>query len=176
MEIPSLSIVEIGARVDAIAARAEVESKAVSITFTEMRMYVSESVGMLRKDMIRRFDAVDKRFAGIEMRLGRVEKRFDGLEKRFDRLELRFDGLEQRFDRLESRFDRLEQRVGDLEKRFEGLEKRFGELEKRFGGFEKRFGVFERQSGRIERKLDRLLNARPAKARRTRRRRGRPRN
>jgi archaellum component FlaC len=117
----SLSVVELGARVDALSARAEVESKAVSTTFTEMRSFVSESVGTLRREMIRRFDALDKRLTGVETRLGRVEKRFDGLEKRFDGLEERFDG-------------------------------------------------FERQSARIESKLDQLLSARPAKARRTRRR------
>lgn len=144
----SLSIAEVSARVDALAASAEVESKAVSVTFTEMRTFVSESVATLRKDMIRRFDAVDKRFTGIEIRLGRLEKRFDGLEQRFDRLELRFEGLERRFD---------------------GLEKRFDGLEKRFDGLEKRFDGFERQSTRIESKLDQLLKARPATGRRTRR-------
>jgi chaperonin cofactor prefoldin len=138
----SLSIVELGARVDALSTRAEVESKAVSTTFAEMRSFVSESVATLRRDMLRRFDAVDKRFDGVDVRLGRVEKRLDGLEQRFDRLELRFEGLEQRF--------------GGLEKRFDGLEKRFDGL--------------ERQSGRIESKLDQLLSASPAKAPRTRRR------
>jgi chromosome segregation ATPase len=145
----SLSVVELGARVDALSARAEVESKAVSTTFTEMRSFVSESVGTLRREMIRRFDALDKRLTGVETRLGRVEKRLDGLEQRFDRLEIRFEGLEQRFS---------------------GLEKRFDGLEKRFDGLEERFDGFERQSARIESKLDQLLSARPAKARRTRRR------
>jgi chromosome segregation ATPase len=138
----SLSIAEVAARVDALATRAEVESRAVSVTFTEMRMFVTESVGALRKDMIRRFDAVDKRLTVVETRLGRMEKRLDGLEQRFDRLELRFEGLEQRFSGLEKRFD----------------------------GLEKRFDGFERQSARIESKLDQLLAARPAKARRPRRR------
>ena len=134
----SLSIVELGARVDALSARAEVESRAVSTTFTDMRSYVSESVATLRRDMVRRFDAVDKRFDAVDMRFGRLEKRFDGLEKRFDGLEKRFDRLEQRFDGLEQRFGQLELRVGALEKRFDGLEKRFDGIEKRFDGLEKR--------------------------------------
>jgi predicted nuclease with TOPRIM domain len=117
----SLSIVELGARVDALSTRAEVESKAVSTTFAEMRSFVSESVATLRRDMLRRFDAVDKRFDGVDVRLGRVEKRLDGLEQRFDRLELRFEGLEQRFGGLGKRFDGLESQSGRIESKLDQL-------------------------------------------------------
>jgi chaperonin cofactor prefoldin len=56
-----LSIVELDARVDALFARAEVESKAVS------------------DGLEKRFDGLEKRFGGFERQSARIESKLDQL-------------------------------------------------------------------------------------------------
>ena len=60
----------------------------------------------LRRDMDKRFDAIEKRF----------DDRIDGIEKRFDD---RFDAMDKRIDAIEKRFD----------DRFDGIDTRLRSVE-----------------------------------------------
>jgi archaellum component FlaC len=50
------------------------------------------------RDIRARFDAMDRRFDGIDTRLDGMDRRFDGIDIRLDAMDRRFDGIERRLD------------------------------------------------------------------------------
>ncbi|MCY4550577.1 MAG: hypothetical protein OXC28_19610 [Defluviicoccus sp.] len=65
--------------------------------------------GSLRRDMDKRFDAIEKRF----------DDRIDGIEKR---LEERFDGIDKRLDGIDARLRLVEQGLAEVKGRLAFVE------------------------------------------------------
>ena len=65
--------------------------------------------GSLRRDMDKRFDAIEKRF----------DDRIDGIEKRFEE---RFDGIDKRLDGIDARLRLVEQGLAEVKGRLAFVE------------------------------------------------------
>jgi len=113
----------------------------------------------------KRFDAIETRFDGIEMRLDAHDKRFDAIDIRFDGIEMRLDAHDKRFDRLDARLDGIDARVGaltdtflqfrdDVDKRFADVDKRFADVDKRFADVDKRFDAIEKRLDAHDKRFD----------------------
>ena len=68
----TVRIDEVTARLDVHEQSTKKEFEAVQFAFGEMRQFVSESFGTLRKEMVSRFDQVDHRFDRMEEKLDRA--------------------------------------------------------------------------------------------------------
>jgi len=133
-----------------------------------------------------RFDAVDRRFDGVEVRIERLEmKRLDtkpiweralaAIEETnanmrngfavvgsaIDQMNGRLDSMDKRFDGVDSRFEAMHQRFDRVEVRLDSMDQRFEEMDKRFDGVDSRFETLsmELDDGLrgVERKMD-VLN------------------
>jgi chromosome segregation ATPase len=95
-------------------------------------------------DLSERFDAVD---AAIREQREYTEFAYARNDGRFDRLEAKVD---QRFERVDERIERFEAKV----------DQRFEQVDERIGRFEAKV---DQRFERVERKLDIVIDARPAR-------------
>jgi hypothetical protein len=54
-----------------------------------------------QKDAAQRFDAMDRRFDGVDRRFDAMDRRFAGVDQRFDAMDRRFAGVDRRLSEME---------------------------------------------------------------------------
>jgi len=78
-----------------------------------------EIIASLQREMIARFEAMDKRFEAMNERFEAVDKHFEVVEKRFEALQRemdrRFEAVDRRFEAVNIRFESLERRLSFLQ-------------------------------------------------------------
>jgi len=104
--------------------------------------------------MLERFDRVETRLAGVEVRLDRVETRLAGVEVRLDRVETRVAGVEVRLDRVETRVAGVEIRLGRVETRLDGVETKVDGLTTKMNGLTTEVKELGTRVGRVEVQLE----------------------
>ncbi len=86
------------------------------ITIEELARMSQNEFTAIRSEMRAGFDAVGKRFDGMDERFGAVEKRFDGMDERFKSMDRQFEELKNILlaDRKDfgERITRIEDTIG----------------------------------------------------------------
>ena len=52
--------------------------------------------GAFKKEVIQKFDNIDKRFDSIDKKFDAIDKKFDAIDKKFDAIDKKFDALNNR--------------------------------------------------------------------------------
>ena len=115
----------------------EQEEKAGKVSLIERIARVEEAllaqgevIKSLQREMDKRFDAMDARFAALQREMDRrfevVDARFAALQREMDRrfevVDARFEAMDARFEAMDARFAALQR---EMDKRFDSLERRF---------------------------------------------------
>jgi hypothetical protein len=61
----------------------------------------------LREFLNERFEAIDRRFAGMDQRFDAVDERFAAIDQRFETIDWRFADMDQRFATVDQQFGEL---------------------------------------------------------------------
>ena len=126
-----------------------------------------------------RFDAVDRRFDGIEVRIERLEMKqpdtkpiweqaliaiaetnaamrngFAIVGNAIDQINVRLDSMDKRFDGVDARLEAMDKRFDSVEARFEVIDKRFDGVEARFEAIDKRFDGVEARFEAMDKRFD----------------------
>jgi hypothetical protein len=89
----------------------------------ELVQYLEEHFDRQEQRFNAGFDAIDRRFEGIDQRFDRQEQRFNA----------RFDRIEQRLDLHNTQFASIDQRFVSIDERFVSTDDRFDELKRHTG-------------------------------------------
>jgi hypothetical protein len=65
--------------------------------------------------MDRRFDDIDRRFTGIDHRFTAIDHHFAGIDRRFADIDRRFADIDRRFERSDDRFTAVLEKVSDVQ-------------------------------------------------------------
>ena len=98
-----LGIVDMERRVEEFRRDIErrVEEKASKVELSEAIMMIKDLIVMLRDEMNKRFEQMDRKFEGMIMMLrDEMNKRSEQVDKRFDDMNRRFDDMVKMFYRL----------------------------------------------------------------------------
>ncbi len=97
----------------------EQEEKAGKVSLIERIARVEEAllaqgevIKSLQREMDKRFDAMDARFAALQREM----------DRRFEVVDARFEAMDARFEAMDARFAALQR---EMDKRFDSLERRF---------------------------------------------------
>ncbi len=101
----------------------------------------------------KRFEEMVKRFEAIEKKLLEHDKRFEEMNKRFEVIEKKLLEHDKRFEEINKRFEVLERKLLEHDKRFEVIERKLLEHDKRFEVIERKLLEHDKRFEAIERKL-----------------------
>lgn len=93
----------------------------------ETRAYLDD----MRRELMGRFDANDRRFETMDGRFDAIDGRFDAIDRRFETMDRRFDAIDGRFEIIDRRFETIDRRFETIDGRFDAVDGRFETVERR---------------------------------------------
>jgi hypothetical protein len=125
-----------------------------------------DEVKLLREDMDKRFEFVNRQFETysqdtdrrIDLLHDEMNKRFEQIDKRFEQIDKRFEQVDKRFEQVDKRFEQIDKRIEllheEMNKRFELVDKRFELVDKRFEQIDKRFEQIDKRFEQVDKRFE----------------------